>query len=229
MKPRVKPTPSVCRLVIRPDLVADVAAGSRVEKAAAAAILSCGLLCVVFLTGLGVGVREPWGDWSGPIRDLPRALAGSILPITFFLAFFLGLTGAAIATAEDAWCRAWHWRHQYTRCFLLSFVPVSGPASLWSGVFWFQGINGDVQADDRLDWLADSWAVYLIGHPVWVLVLALAWLTILVYAMLRVRRFPGREPTTCRVCGYDLTGTLKAGRECCPECGNHVAQEKAVG
>ena len=36
----------------------------------------------------------------------------------------------------------------------------------------------------------------------------------------RIAREPAKN--TCSACGYDLRGTLKAGRDECPECGARI-------
>ena len=63
--------------------------------------------------------------------------------------------------------------------------------------------------------------------PIWLFVLIAG--AGLVWHVLAARRFKRRNAMImCTHCGYDLRGTIAAGRDACPECGTGVSLEQAA-
>jgi hypothetical protein len=99
-------------------------------------------------------------------------------------------------------------------------LPLGVLLALWSGlagyyVVIFAGARGHPPGTVFVPFIFIAW---LAG----VAVLSAIWAVL--RALMHKRR--AANATLCRSCGYDLRGSMGAGRGCCPECGSAISTSK---
>ena len=105
------------------------------------------------------------------------------------------------------WIKPWVWaKWPCSRCD--SILTFDGSRRLWVGMIG-GALGGSFFFVTKLyGWVA-GFIVFIVG--------------LLLFLFDRVRVAERRNPNFCRFCRYDISGTLAAGLNRCPECGQAIA------
>lgn len=178
-----------------------------------------------FIAALLYGMGK-WNDWwHAPIRDWTRS--SSSLPLLasiprWLVAALAGLAVLAAFTAIGAVVLRFVSRHrqQYWQLERITLGLILASLVLWIVA----------RALDPM-WSVRFWRNYRYD-PIRT-ALAMAWTTLmwswgcrirLLFLLRRYEQAP--EDQSCFACGYDLRGTISAGRKLCPECGAAIERHQ---